>query len=169
MLAFVRSMMEWLGGTVSKEDVGEDGSGSKNHGRKRKRDDDPDEDAVGAFALRFKSVQLLQSKCRKTDIITRHLEIFPTPQALLDKYSSKAPKLILAAPASLSHGPSRALFAEFASVPGNAILLTGRGPENTLGRELFDRWNDAQRPDDKWDKGKIGNNIMMDGALKLKV
>ena len=55
MLAFVRSMMEWLGGTVSKEDVGEEGTGGR-HQQKRKRDDGNDEDALGAFALRFKSV-----------------------------------------------------------------------------------------------------------------
>lgn len=56
MLAFVRSMMEWLGGTVSKEDVGEDGMGRNNQNQvqnKRKRDDGADEDALGAFALRF--------------------------------------------------------------------------------------------------------------------
>lgn len=58
MLTFVRSMMEWLGGTVSKEDVGEDGSGRNRQDRKRKRggDDDGDEEALGAFALRFRYV-----------------------------------------------------------------------------------------------------------------
>ena len=55
MLTFVRSMMEWLGGTVSKEDVGEDGSGKTQY-NKRKRDEDGEEDALGAFALRFKCV-----------------------------------------------------------------------------------------------------------------
>ncbi|GLB33982.1 putative cleavage and polyadenylation factor 2 C-terminal [Lyophyllum shimeji] len=150
MLTFVRSMMEWLGGTVSKEDVGEEGTSTR-HG-KRRRDDDGDEDAFGAFALRFK-----------------HLEFFRNPQALLQTYSSKDPKLILAVPASLSHGPARNLFADFAAVPDNVVLLTGRGEEGTLGRDLFERWNDAQRPDDKWDKGKIGSNIMMDGALRLRM
>jgi hypothetical protein len=52
VLTFVRSMMEWLGGTVSKEDVGEETSGKRNN--KRRRDDDPDEESIGAFALRFK-------------------------------------------------------------------------------------------------------------------
>ncbi|KAK0191164.1 beta-lactamase-like protein [Armillaria mellea] len=151
MLTFVRSVMEWLGGTVSKEDVGEDGTGGRQD-HKRKRDDDGDEDALGAFALRF-----------------RHLEFFPSPQALIQKYSSKDPKLILAVPASLSHGPSRHLFCDFAAVPDNVVLLTGRGEEGTLGHVLFNKWNDSQRPDDKWDKGKIGSNIMMDGALKLAV
>jgi cleavage and polyadenylation specificity factor subunit 2 len=46
-------MMEWLGGTISKEDVGEDGTNSRRN-NKRKRDDAGDEDALGAFALRFK-------------------------------------------------------------------------------------------------------------------
>jgi cleavage and polyadenylation specificity factor subunit 2 len=52
MLTFVRSMMEWLGGTVSKEDVGEEASGKRN--TKRKRDDDAEDEAIGALALRFK-------------------------------------------------------------------------------------------------------------------
>ena len=99
----------------------------------------------------------------------RHLEFFMSPQALMQTYSSKDPKLILAVPASLSHGPSRALFADFATVPDNVVLLTARGEEGTLGRVLFDKWNNSQRAEDKWDKGKIGSNIMMDGVLQLQV
>ncbi|KAI0315379.1 beta-lactamase-like protein [Amylostereum chailletii] len=152
MLTFVRSMMEWLGGTVSKEDVGEDANASSRNRGKRKRDDDADDEALGAFALRFK-----------------HLEFFPSPQALLQTYSSKDPKLILAVPASLSHGPSRVLFADFAAVPDNVILLTTTGEHGTLGRAMFDRWNDSQRPEDKWDKGKIGSNVMLDGVLHLQL
>lgn len=57
MLTFVRSMMEWLGGTISKEDVGEEGNNSRqNQNNRRRRDEDGDEDALGAFALRFKCV-----------------------------------------------------------------------------------------------------------------
>ncbi|KAG6833930.1 hypothetical protein H0H87_007941 [Tephrocybe sp. NHM501043] len=152
MLTFVRSMMEWLGGTVSKEDVGEEGTGNRQANKRKRNDDDGDDEALGAFALRFK-----------------HLEFFPNPQALLQTYSSKDPKLILAVPASLSHGPSRNLFADFAAVPDNVVLLTGRSEEGTLGRDLFEKWDDSQRPDDKWDRGKIGSNIMMDGVLKLRM
>lgn len=61
MLTFVRSMMEWLGGTVSKEDVGEEGTGNRQQHSKRKRDEDGDEDALGAFALRFKYVSVYGS------------------------------------------------------------------------------------------------------------
>ncbi|KAF8261769.1 beta-lactamase-like protein [Lactarius quietus] len=150
MLTFVRSMMEWLGGTVSKEDVGEDPSGKRSS--KRKRDEDAEDEAIGALALRFK-----------------HLEFFPNPQVLLQTYSSKDPKLILAVPASFSHGPSRLLFADFAAIPDNVILLTGRSEEGTLGRRLFERWNDSQRAEDKWDKGKLGRNVMLDGSLELRL
>lgn len=99
----------------------------------------------------------------------RHLEFFTSPQGLLQRHSSKDPKLILAVPASLSHGPSRSLFAEFAAIPDNVILLTGRSEEGTLARALFDRWNDSQRAGDKWDEGKLGSNVMLDGPLKLQV
>ncbi|KAJ7904700.1 beta-lactamase-like protein [Mycena olivaceomarginata] len=138
MLTFVRSMMEWLGGTVSKEDVGEDGNNNNRsrHNQRRRGgdDDDGDEDALGAFALRFK-----------------YLEFFPNPDSLVKRYASSDPKLILAVPASLSHGPSRNLF----------------GDEGTLSRLLFNKWNDSQRADDKWDKGRIGRNVMLDDTLAL--
>lgn len=49
------------------------------------------------------------------------------------------------------------------------VLLTSRGEEGTLGRILFDKWNNSQRGDDEWGKGKIGNNVMMDGTMTLKV
>lgn len=148
MLTFVRSMMEWMGGTISKEDVGEDNPDNKRD--KRRRDDD--DEAIGALALRF-----------------RHLKFFINPQSLIQSYSTKEPKLILAVPSSLSHGPSRHLFTEFATIPDNVVLLTGRGEEGTLSRQLFDIWDDAQRAETKWDKGKIGSSVMLDRVLKLEM
>ncbi|KAI0269081.1 hypothetical protein BGY98DRAFT_1101243 [Russula aff. rugulosa BPL654] len=133
MLTFVRRMMEWLRGTVSKEDVGEKTSGKRSS--KRGRDDAADEEAIGAFALRFK-----------------HLEFFPNSQVPLETYSSKYLKLILAV--RFSHSPSRSLFADFAAVPDNVMLLTGLGKEGTLGRMLLDCWNKSQRAEERWDLGK---------------
>jgi cleavage and polyadenylation specificity factor subunit 2 len=104
-----------------------------------------------------------------TNPFSRHLEFFPYPQVLLETYSSKDPKLILAIPALFSHGPSRSLFADFAAVPGNDILLTGRREEGTLGRIFFERRNKSQSAEDKWDKGKLGSNGMLDGSLELRV
>lgn len=69
----------------------------------------------------------------------------------------------------MSHGPSRNVFVDFAVVPENVILLTGRSEEGTLSRVLFDRWNALQQPEDRWDMGKIGNAIHLDGTLKLQV
>lgn len=60
---------------------------------------------------------------------------FPTPSN-----PNPTPKLILAVPSSLSHGPSRELFAEFAKVPGNLVVLTARGEVGSLSRSLFDRY-----------------------------
>ena len=84
-------------------------------------------------------------------------------------YSSKDPKLILAVPASLSHGASRIIFSEFACVSDNVVLLTTIGEEGTLTRSLFDLWNEQQRDEDKWGKGKLGRNVMLDQRLELKV
>lgn len=61
------------------------------------------------------------------------------------------------------------MFADFAQTPDNVVLLTGRGEEGTLARILFTQWDDSQREDYKWDRGKIGNNVMMDGVMHLKV
>jgi cleavage and polyadenylation specificity factor subunit 2 len=102
-------------------------------------------------------------------LCSRYLEIFPNPASLTQRYASQDPKLILAIPASLSHGPSRVIFADFAQMENNVVLLTGRGEEGTLGRKLFEKWNSSQREEYKWDRGKIGNNIMMDGVMHLKV
>ncbi|SRR5258706_10515038 len=52
LLTVVRSMMEWLGGTISKEDVGDPGA---RRNQRRKVGEDEDE-ALGALALRFKWV-----------------------------------------------------------------------------------------------------------------
>ena len=54
MLTFVRSMMEWFGGTISKEDVGENGADGRRD--RRRRDDDHDEEALGAFGGNYESV-----------------------------------------------------------------------------------------------------------------
>jgi hypothetical protein len=34
---------------------------------------------------------------------------------------------------------------------------------------LFDHWNQSQRTEDKWDKGKLGNSVMLDGPLELRI
>lgn len=92
MLTFVRSMMEWLGGTISKEDVGEDGTGKRrNEGKRRRGDDDEEETALGAFALRFRLLSLLS----RLDMIY-HVEqtfgVFPQSSILDPKVSIQRSK-----------------------------------------------------------------------------
>ena len=60
-------MMEWLGGTISKEDVGAEDGGKGGKDRKRKRDDENDDEAMGALALRFKYALHL-TECPEYDI-----------------------------------------------------------------------------------------------------
>lgn len=87
----------------------------------------------------------------------------------MQTYATAHPKLILAVPASLSHGASRSIFAQFAAIPDNVVLLTSCGEKGTLARQLFDRWDSSQRGDDRWDNGRIGRNIMLDGSLVLEM
>lgn len=84
------------------------------------------------------------------------------------RYPSSTPKLILAVPASLSHGASRALFADFASVPDNVVLLTSRAEQGTMGGMLLDKWNQRQEDQEKWDKGNVGSLIELDETITLK-
>lgn len=98
-----------------------------------------------------------------------HLEFFSSPAALTATYPSSKPKLVLAVPASLSHGSSRALFADFASVRDNVVLLTSRSEEGTLSHSLLDKWNERQGDDERWDKGSIGSVIELDETINIKV
>ncbi|KIJ56611.1 hypothetical protein M422DRAFT_22765 [Sphaerobolus stellatus SS14] len=144
MLTFVRSMMEWMGGTISKEDLGEEN-------KKRKRGVEDDQN-IGALALRFP-----------------YLEFFTSPGALTARYPSSKPKLILAVPASLSYGSSRTLFADFVSNPGNVVLLTSRAEPGTLAHTLFEKWNQRQDEHEKWDKGNIGPLVELNESATIKL
>ncbi|KAI0700782.1 beta-lactamase-like protein [Cytidiella melzeri] len=120
--------------------------------------------------LRFSQPCHLQEKCQGLTIMpfnAGHTLVGTTILYAVDKNHIRErhrdgtrydPKLILAIPASLPHGASRAIFADFAQTETSVVLLTGRGEEVTLGRTLFGRWNNQQREEYKRDRGKIGNN-----------
>ncbi|ETW84961.1 hypothetical protein HETIRDRAFT_416551 [Heterobasidion irregulare TC 32-1] len=92
-----------------------------------KCDDDMDNDAIGALALQFKCAH-------------RHLEFFMSLQALMQAYSPKDHKLILAL-------LSRVL----------------------RGRSSGSLENHSRRAEDNWEKGNIRSNIMTDGILQLQL
>jgi hypothetical protein len=54
-------------------------------------------------------------------------------------------------------------------VRDNVVLLTSRSEEVTLSRLLFDRWNQRQGDDERWDKGNIGSVIELDETISIKV
>lgn len=123
-VAFARSLMEWVGGSVMSGAGGGGGAdGEAAAGRKRRRgaggggDDDR-----GPFAF-------------------RHLRMFATPDELAKAIPASSPKLVLAVPLSMDYGPSRRLFAShIAASEGNVVVLTNGAPETSLARELYDTW-----------------------------
>jgi cleavage and polyadenylation specificity factor subunit 2 len=159
MLDVVRSLMEWFGGKVGEGVVAGGGVGealsaatSAAAGHKRKRDDEKDS------PLRF-----------------RHLEFFPNPAALVQRYSSRDPKLILAAPLSMATGPSRSIFAELglANGDGNVVILTQNGAGESVtpsGESLRSLWLNGQDADVKGgQKSNVGQPVRLSGPLTLNI
>ncbi|KDQ20588.1 hypothetical protein BOTBODRAFT_100390 [Botryobasidium botryosum FD-172 SS1] len=147
MLGLARSMLEWMGGTVGRDEL----TGVDDSRGKRRRDDD--EDHIGSVALRF-----------------RHLEFYSSPAALVETYPSSKPKLILSVPDNLSYGSSRSLFADFVSVPGNVVVLTARGGEpDSLAAILFSKWNAGQSEEERFGKGRVGSLVELNEGLHLKM
>lgn len=101
--------------------------------------------------------------------MVRNVEFFTSPSDLAQVYPTNRPKLILAIPPSLSHGPSRWLFSTMASAEGNVILLTNRGEDNTLARDLYDRWENQQDQSARWGRGRIGHMQDLEGQLQIEV
>lgn len=56
-----------------------------------------------------------------------------------------------------------------ASKPGNLLLLTNRGEDQTLARDLFDRWESEQADAARWGHGGIGTIKNLAGPLALEV
>jgi cleavage and polyadenylation specificity factor subunit 2 len=79
------------------------------------------------------------------------------------------PKLLLVVPATLSHGNSRRIFAEFASVPGNAVILSTPSEPGTLANILFNEWNSGQPDNEKFGHGSVGQPIQLNSTMTLTV
>lgn len=56
-----------------------------------------------------------------------------------------------------------------ANTPGNVILLTNRGEDDTLARDLYSRWESEQTDDAKYGRGKIGTIQQLTGPLSIEV
>ncbi|KIO32800.1 hypothetical protein M407DRAFT_211516 [Tulasnella calospora MUT 4182] len=151
MLAYVRSMVEWMGGTVSKDEGGVEIDTSKT-GRKRRRDEEEDEGAVGPMSLRF-----------------RHVQFFNDGRSFLSAHRTEEPKVILAVPYNMAYGPSRKIFTDLASDAGNLVVLPSIAEPGTLSHDLFTMWNERQSEADKWGKGKVGDVARVRDELTIKL
>ncbi|WWC88746.1 uncharacterized protein L201_003659 [Kwoniella dendrophila CBS 6074] len=154
MVSFARSLIEWMGGVVKEsggdEAVVGDLSGGK-RGKRKKRN-------AGAT---------LGSEYGALDF--RHVQFFLTPSDLLQAYPLMRPKLVLAIPPSMSHGPSRFLFTTMASTEGNLILLTSRGEDASLARDLYQRWEGDQKEAARWGRGTIGQIGVLKDQLRIEM
>ncbi|BEJ17650.1 hypothetical protein CspHIS471_0610510 [Cutaneotrichosporon sp. HIS471] len=150
MVNFARSLIEWMGGVVRESSADDVMGVQAGRGRKRRAR----QIAVGSEygALDF-----------------NHVDFFSSLDMLLLKHPVNEPKLVIAVPITMSHGPSRFLFTIMASKPGNVVLLTNRGEDNTLARELYELWESEQTEDAKWGHGKIGKVIAIPGPLKFEM
>ena len=99
----------------------------------------------------------------------RHVKFFATPTDLMQAYPLSRPKLVLAIPPSMSHGPSRWLFTAMAGMEGNVILLTSRGEEGTLARSLFEDWQSFQEEDRIYGAGRVGAIGKIDQQIDVEV
>ena len=148
MVNFARSLVEWMGGVV--RDSGEDEVMEARKGRGRNKRGNFFNSEYGALDF-------------------RHVQFFSSPSELLQAHPLSRPKLVLAIPPSLSHGPSRWLFTTMANVEGNVVLLTSRGDDTTLARDLYDRWEKSQEESAKWGRGRIGHMQDLSGKLKIEM
>ena len=173
MLAFARSLIEWMGGVI--RDTGGSDAVDEMETQKKRRKGRKGRQGGGAMgseygALDFRSVSpLLSRSVYPYDWFAfRHVHFFSSPTDLVQAFPLMRPKLVLAVPPTMSHGPSRWLFTAMANVDGNVILLTSRAEHGTLAGELYEQWERNQDETAKWGKGRIGNLAHLDGQLPIK-
>lgn len=146
MVDFARSLMEWMGGSVADGEAAGDGAVGRG-GR----------GGAGGHQMRGHPLEF------------RHLRFFDSVEALTSTLPTSQPKLILAIPPSMSHGPSRRLFTQLASNPNTLVLLTSRGLQGTLSQELFEIWNSKQERGSKAGEGQIGRPVELKDQMEIKV
>ncbi|KAL1412941.1 hypothetical protein Q8F55_000690 [Vanrija albida] len=149
MVSFARSLVEWMG-TAVRENGGVDVVASKRGGKRNRR-----------------QVMNMGSEYGVLDFT--HVKFFSSPAELREAFPGDRPKVVLAIPPTMSHGPSRSLFTEMGSKPGNLVLLTNRGEDQTLARDLFNRWESQQADASKWGHGGIGAIKSLSGPLALEM
>ena len=98
-----------------------------------------------------------------------YLRYFASVEALRNAVTPSQAKVVLATPASLTHGPARLLLAEFLADPDALVLLTSRGEPGSVLRTLWGRWNARQADADAWRRGKVGAPAAVGGQLSYEL
>ncbi|ORX40182.1 putative cleavage and polyadenylation specificity factor subunit [Kockovaella imperatae] len=150
MLAFARSLIEWMGGVLRDsggEDVLEGGRKGRRRGKKTN----------GAMGSDYGVLDF------------RHIQFYSSPTELMHAHPLMRPKVVLAIPPTLSHGPSRWLFTAMAGTEGNVVLLTSRGEENTLARDIYNIWAAGQDATALWGRGRVGHLQDLIGNMQLEM
>lgn len=150
MLALYRSLMDWFGGAL--------GTGILSTG------------GVGSTIPTSASNKRQKEAAEVSPLALPHLEIFPSPQALLERYSSRDPKLVLATPLEMGNGVSKELFAQygFGEGDGNVVLLTRSEAGGDIGGGLLEKWTSRQA-EGQVNSGKIGQIIKLDESITVEV
>lgn len=176
MIDFARSLMEWMGGGVASGEAAGDGGVGRNNGR------GGGETRGHPLEFRFVASRLLSlflalsfSKATLTPYVpllsfpSSHLRFYDSVEALTATYPASRPKLVLAIPPSMSHGPSRSLFTQYATSPQTLVVLTSRGVPGTLGGDMFEKWNERQERGGKAGEGGVGKPVEMTEKLEIQV
>jgi len=99
----------------------------------------------------------------------QYLRIFSNLAAMDEVVSPSAAKVVLAWPPSLTHGPSRKLFTRMAGNEKDVIILTQHGQAGSLGRELYEKWENKQEASVHWGKGKVGSAVQVNEPMELEI
>ncbi|PKI82866.1 hypothetical protein MVES1_003682 [Malassezia vespertilionis] len=84
------------------------------------------------------------------------LRYYSSVDAMKAALTHSQPKVVVATPASITHGPARALLSDFLPNPESLVLLLSRGEPGSVMRTLWERWNTQQEDGDAWRRGKVG-------------
>ncbi|PWN48381.1 hypothetical protein IE53DRAFT_389433 [Violaceomyces palustris] len=99
----------------------------------------------------------------------KYLKIFSTIAQMDEAIGTTQAKVVLAVPPSMTHGPSRRLFARFAQNPNDVVIMIQRGQPGSIARWLWDRWQSKQASGVLWKAGKVGSAVAIGEKLKFEL
>lgn len=99
----------------------------------------------------------------------KYVKVFASLQAMDEAIPQDQPKVVLAVPPSMTHGPSRRLLSRFAQNPNDVVVLISRGEPGSLCRQLWDAWNMKQGKGFAWSQGKLGEAVVPNTSVRFEL